>query len=373
MPPTNFPHFMLAEIFEQPGALARTLALYAEGGRFREEAAGPLRDWLAAQGQLLIAASGSSRHAGLYAETRIEDLSTLSVDVEYASEYGYRRPRARLNGGVLVISQSGETADTLAALRKGAEEGRPTLAVTNVPHSTMAREAALSMPTAAGVERAIPATKSFTTQLLVMELLALLAAQAHGGIAEAELRAALAGLESLPERIEAQLEAWRGQMEEAARALAEAQSILFLGRGLHFPIAREGALKLKESAYFHAEAYPSGELKHGPNALVSEGIPLCMLATAAPGDPASVLRRAKVLQLMAELREQGATVLAVANRGDDEVRRIAAHTVEVDPAPEPLLAIAETVPLQLFAYYAAVERGIDVDRPRNLVKAVIAE
>ncbi len=369
----NYPHFMLAEIFEQPEARPWTLARYLEGDRFREEVAGPLRAWLAAQRQLLIAASGSSRHAGLYAETRIEDLSTLPVDVEYASEYGYRRPRARLEGGVLVISQSGETADTLAALRKGAEEGRPTLAVTNAADSTMAREATLSMPTAAGVERAIPATKSFTTQLVVMELLALLAAEAHGGIPEPELRAALAALGSLPELIEGQLEVWRQQMAEAARALAGAQSMLFLGRGLHFPIAREGALKLKESAYLHAEAYPSGELKHGPNALVSEGIPLCMLATAALSEPASVLRRAKVAQLMAELREQGAIVLAIANRGDDEVRRIAAHTVEVDPAPEALLAIAETVPLQLFAYYAALERGIDVDRPRNLVKAVTAE
>ncbi len=372
-PPPPFAHWMLAEIFEQPEALARTLRLYAETGGWREEAVAPARRWIAAQKQLLIAASGSSRHAGLLAEILIEDVSTLPVDVEYASEYGYRDPRARAQAGVAVISQSGETADTLAALRKGAQEGRPTLAVTNVPASTMAREADVSMPTAAGVERAIPATKSFTTQLLVLELLALLAAEAHGGMAESALGSALEGLQALPAMLARQLPRWQAEVERMARTHAGAQSFLFLGRGIHFPIAREGALKLKESAYLHAEAYPSGELKHGPNALVSEGTPLFLLATADPDDEQSTVRRGKVVQLMRDLRAQGATMLAVANEGDEEVRELATAAVTVEAGPESLLAIAETVPLQLFAYYAAVSRGIDVDRPRNLVKAVVAE
>ncbi len=372
-PPPPFPHWMLAEIYEQPDALRRTLERYVDDAGFREETAGPVRAWVARQRQLLIAASGSSRHAGLLAETLIEDVSALPVDVEYASEYGYRSPMARANAGVVVISQSGETADTLAALRKGAGEGRPTLAVTNVPESTMAREADVSMPTAAGREFAIPATKSFTAQLLVMELLALLAAETHGGLEKEALRRALAALQMLPELVRAQLNDWRSAAERVARSYSGAQSFLFLGRGVHFPIAREGALKLKESAYVHAEAYPSGELKHGPNALVSEGIPLLMIATADRGEEGSMLRHSKVVQLMRDLRAQGATVLAIANEGDEEVRSLATETMAVAAASEPLLAICEVVPLQMFAYFAAVARGIDVDRPRNLVKAVVAE
>ncbi len=372
-PPTPFPHWMLAEIYEQPETLARTLAHYAGPDGFREETASPIRAWIARQPQLLIAASGSSRHAGLFAEVLIEDLSTLPVDVEYASEYGYRTPRTRAGAGVAVISQSGETADTLAALRKSAAEGRPTLAITNVPGSTMARVADVSMPTLAGREYAIPATKSFTAQLLVLELLALLAAQTHGGLPAPALQQALTGLHALPELVHSQLDVWQQQGREAAEHYKGVSSFLFLGRGLHYPLAREGALKLKESAYVHAEAYPSGELKHGPNALVSEGTPLVMLATVDRDDPQSVLRHGKVVQLLRDMRAQGASVLAVANSGDDEVRSLATATVTVEPAPEPLLALCEVIPLQMFAYFAAVARGIDVDRPRNLVKAVVAE
>ncbi len=372
-PPAPFPHWMPAEIHEQPETLARTLAHYVERERFLPETAGHIREWLVRQPQLLVAASGSSRHAGLFAEVLIEDLSTLPVDVAYASEYGYRTPRTRANAGVVVISQSGETADTLAALRKSAAEGRPTLAITNVADSTMAREADVSMPTLAGREHAIPATKSFTAQMLVLELLALLAAETHGGLPPDALRKALNGLHTLPELVARQLANWQAEAEAAAELYRGVSSFLFLGRGLHYPLAREGALKLKESAYVHAEAYPSGELKHGPNALVSEGTPLVMLATVDREDPQSLLRHAKVVQLLKDMRAQGASVLAVANRGDDEVRALAAATITVEPAPEPLLAICEVVPLQMFAYFAAVARGIDVDRPRNLVKAVVAE
>ncbi len=370
-PPAPFPHWMLAEIHEQPQTLARTLGRYADGGRFREDAIAPVRHWLARQRRLLISGSGSSRHAGLVAEILIEDGSTLPVDVEYASEYSYRSPLARAHAGVVVISQSGETADTLQALRKGAEGGHTTLAITNAPDSTMAREADVSMPTEAGRELAIPATKSFTAQMLVLELLALLAGELHGG--EPELERSLARLATLPELVGEQLAAWGREAEAAAAAFQEARSFLFLGRGIHFPMAREGALKLKESAYLHAEAYPSGELKHGPNALVDEGTPLVMLATVDHANPESVLRYAKTLQLMRDMRAQGAAVLAVANRGDKDVPALAQATIFVEPAGEPILAICEVIPLQLLAYHAAVNRGIDVDRPRNLVKAVVAE
>ncbi len=372
-PPAPFKHWMLAEIHEQPQTLARTLARYAEGTGFRDETAAPARDWIARQQQLLVAASGSSRHAGLVAEVLIEEISTLPVDVEYASEYGYREPKARSRAGMVVISQSGETADTLAALRKGAADGCDTLAITNVATSTMAREAGVSMPTEAGRELAIPATKSFTAQLLVLELLALLAAGSHGALPDAALTAALADLQTLPGLVASQLAGWQAAVEPIARQFSDRNSFLFLGRGVHYPIAREGALKLKESAYVHAEAYPSGELKHGPNALVSEGIPLVMLATHEPGNAQSLLRHGKVVQLMRDMRAQGATVVALANKGDREAADLATAVIEVEPANEPLLAICEVIPLQMFAYFTAIARGIDVDRPRNLVKAVVAE
>ena len=365
---------MLAEIFEQPQTLAATLALYTEAdGRFREQAVAPVRAFLARQPHLLVAASGSSRHAGLLAEILIEDASSFHVDVEYASEYPYRTPRAQVNSSVVVISQSGETADTLAALRKAAAEGHATLAVTNVSSSTMAREADVSLPTAAGRERAIPATKSFTAQLLVMRLLSLLAAEQSGSLGAAELHARLAELQALPSLLEQQLAAWRQRLEAVAELYWNKQSFLFLGRGIHFPIAREGALKLKESAYLHAEGYPAGELKHGPNALVSEGTPLVVIATVDRADAESVLRYEKVLHLMRDMRAQGANMLVIGNEGDDEVPQLADAFIAVAPAAEASLAITETVPLQMLAYFIAVRNGIDVDRPRNLVKAVVSE
>ncbi len=366
-------HWMLREIHEQPEALRATLARYVASGSFREETIAPVRDWLRRQQQLLITASGSSRHAGLLAEMLIEDVSDLPVDVEFASEYGYRKTQSRAQAGVVVISQSGETADTLAALRLANESGTGTLAITNVPSSTMAREATVSMPTEAGVERAIPATKSFTAQLAVLAVLALVAAEVRGGLSAAELRGRLHTLEELPTLIGKQLQGW----EDAVRAMASQylamQSFLFLGRGLHYPIAREGALKLKESAYVHAEGYPSGELKHGPNALVNPTTPLVMIATVDPGDADSAARYDKVVQLMRDMRAQNANILAITNAGDRDVQALATATIPILASSEPLLAISEVIPLQLLAYFVAIGRGIDVDRPRNLVKAVVTE
>jgi len=365
---------MLREIHEQPDTLAATLGLYVDAGGFRQDTCGPLRSWLLAVGDgVLIAASGSSRHAGMVAEISIEELTGIAVDVEYASEYCYRTERSPAKQAVLVISQSGETADTLAALRKASSAGHPTLAITNVANSTMAREADTSFPTAAGRERAVPATKSFTAQLLNLYLLTLLAAELRGTIDPASLQQRLSEVASLSGLVARQLQGWESSARQIAHAYTSAGNFLFLGRGLHYPIAREGALKLKESAYLHAEGYPSGELKHGPNALVAEGTPLVMVATVDRADDDSVLRYEKVVQLMRDMREQGANILAVANTGDALVAGLADHILSVEETTEPLLAICEVVPLQMFSYFMAVNHGIDVDCPRNLTKAVLAE
>jgi glucosamine--fructose-6-phosphate aminotransferase (isomerizing) len=365
---------MLREIYDQPDTLAATLAAFVVDGHFQQSACEEIRQWLReANGEIVIAASGSSRHAGLVAELTLEDLSGFAVDVEYASEYIYRSSKTRTNAAVMVLSQSGETADTLFALRKALAGNHPTLAITNVPASSMAREASVSFPTAAGRERAIPATKSFTAQLLNLYLLALLAAELNQTLAPAELSQRLTELAALPDQLGTQLPAWEADVRAIAPHYAAAQSFLFLGRGVHYPIAREGALKLKESAYLHAEGYPSGELKHGPNALVHEGTPLVMLATYDPADPGSVERYEKVLQLMRDMRAQGADILAIVNTGDAEAAALATHAIFVDPAREALLPIFEVVPLQLLAYCMAINIGIDVDNPRNLTKAVLAE
>jgi glucosamine--fructose-6-phosphate aminotransferase (isomerizing) len=372
--PSPYAHWMLREIYEQPGTLAATLNHYLDGDKFRAATCGATLDWLAGvQGKLLIAASGSSRHAGLLAELIIEDLSGIAVDVEYASEYCYRSEKSLTDAAVMVISQSGETADTLAALRKANLAGHTTLAITNVADSTMAREATASFPTVAGRERAIPATKSFTAQLLNLYLVALMSAVARGAIDSAELEVRLQEVAQLPAQIEQQLEGWNDAMRRVALEYREAKNFLFLGRGVHYSIAREGALKLKESAYLHAEGYPSGELKHGPNALVAEGTPLVMIATVDHADADSVQRYEKVLQLMHDMRQQGADVLAIANSGDDAVSTLASHTVFVEERREALLAISEVIPLQLLSYWMAINNGIDVDHPRNLTKAVLSE
>jgi glucosamine--fructose-6-phosphate aminotransferase (isomerizing) len=357
----SFPHAMLREIYEQPAAIARTIEYYldlsGEMPAFRYEPLAKVAALFRKHPDLIIAASGSSRHAGLAAEILLEDLAGLVVDVEYASEYACRSTHLRRHpespSPVLVLSQSGETADTLAALREANRRGHPTIAVTNVAGSTMMHEASVALCTHAGAELAVPATKSFTTQLTLMLILALLAARERGSLADAEIAERLEALATVPAAIAAQL--------------------LYLGRGVHYAIAREGALKLKESSYLHAEGYPSGELKHGPNALVSAQVPLVVLATVDVDDPESMLRYEKTVSLLYDMREQGARVLALANAGDATIAALASHTIAVDPAGEALLPISEVVPLQLFAYFMAVSHGVDVDRPRNLTKAVTTE
>lgn len=371
--PREFPHEMLREIFEQPHALNETLAHYTQDGRLAREPMLAAHTALLGHERIVIAASGSSRHAGLAGEIMLEDIAGLAVDVEYASEYCYRSTHTLQNPAVIVISQSGETADTLAALREARSRGLQTAAVTNRPTSSMATEADASLPVYAGVEKAIPATKSFTGQLLVLYLLSLSLAHQRGRMTLHVAESLCADAYKLPAQIAEALPVWEEQIATLAPSFRSANAFLFLGRGIHYAIAREGALKLKESSYIHAEGYPSGELKHGPNALVGPETPLVVLAAYDPQDRDSLLRYTKVVQLLKDLRQQGASVLAVANAGDREVEQLSDHCVFVPVCSEYLLPIAEVIPLQLFAYQMAILRGRNMDRPRNLVKAVVQE
>jgi len=369
----TYPHAMLQEIYEQPEALAATIARYAPGASLNAESFPNIADILRGRQRLVIAASGSSRHAGLAGEIMLEDFAGLAVDVEYASEYCYRSTHTLHDPGVLVISQSGETADTLAALREARSRGLATVAITNNAESTMAREADSSLPTIAGKEKAIPATKSFTTQLSVLYLLTLYLARLGGRMTAQTVSAHLEQLERLPALLAASLEQWEELIHEVATETQLAHGFLYLGRAVHYSIAREGALKLKESAYIQAEGYPAGELKHGPNALVSADSPLVVLATRDESDPDSVLRYQKTLQLMRDMRAQGATIFSIATEGDEEAAELSNYSVAVPAVSEFLLPLLEVVPLQLFAYFAAILHGVNVDAPRNLVKAVVTE
>ena len=379
-----FAHEMLREIYEQPEAIRRTIALYTVAGQdglkkdgleLNPEFFTPLAEWGNAHGEVLIMASGSSRHSGLAGEILLEDQCGLAVDVEYASEYSSRatNPNSKdlRNPSVIVLSQSGETSDTLAALREARQRKQKTLAITNVEDSTMAREADLSMPLGAGREKAIPATKSFTSQLTVLALLALYEGLSLNRLSPATLTSRLRELAAVPDAIDAQLDDWETRMAVLANKYRDATTFLYLGRGVHYAIAREGALKMKETSYVHAEGYPTGELKHGPNALVSEQVPLVVLATVDMNDDGSLLRYEKTLQLLRDMKVQGAKVIALANTGDDLVAGLVSDCVYVRPAPEHLLPISEIVPLQMFAYFMAIEHGVNVDHPRNLNKAVI--
>lgn len=362
---------MLREIYEQPEALRRTIAAYLPAQGLNPAIANQLKHWSNPEGEVLIAASGSSRHSGLAAEITLEDLCGLAVDVEYASEYSTRGGAERRHPSVIVLSQSGETSDTLAALREAKRRGHKTLAITNATTSTMALEADISMPLAAGVEKAVPATKSFTCQLAVLYLLALYEASRQQQINSDALATQIRELQAVPDSIEDQLPAWHRQLALLAAKYKNSASFLYLGRGVHYAIAREGALKLKEASYIHAEGYPSGELKHGPNALVSDSVPLVILATVDRSLDASALRYEKTVQLLSDMKAQGAKVIALANAGDNEVARLVTDCIPVEPAPEHLLPISEVVPLQFFSYFMALEHGVDVDRPRNLSKAVV--
>jgi glutamine---fructose-6-phosphate transaminase (isomerizing) len=366
-------HAMRREIYEQPAAIAKTVEKHLKDDIIFPGELHAIESALLTFEKLIIAASGSSRHAGLAGEIMIEDLSGVAVDVEYASEYCYRSTHAAVEPIVMVITQSGETADTIAAQREALTRGVKTVAISNVADTTITREASAALISGAGPEISVPATKSFTTQLTILYLMALFLARKRGRMTSEVTRSYLQRLRRLSDAIEQQLPAWDALSEEFAAVHFKAEKFLYLGRGVHYAIAREGALKLKEISYAHAEGYPAGELKHGPNALVDEKLPVVVLATCDHRDPDSVLRYRRTLEVMKEVRSRRGPLVAVATEGDKEVEEIAEHVFHVPAAPELLLPIVEVIPLQLFAYHVAVNKGYDVDHPRNLVKAVVTE
>ena len=370
---SQYPHAMLREIYEQPQAIAKTIAMHLKNDSIFPGELHAIDSALLTFGKLIIAASGSSRHAGLAGEIMIEDLSGVAVDVEYASEYCYRSTHAAVDPIVMVITQSGETADTIAAQREALTRGVKTIAISNVANTTIVREAGAALISGAGPELSIPATKSFTTQLTILYLMALFLARKRGRMTSEVTRSYLQRLARLPDAIEKNLKVWDGLAAEFGAKHFKAEKFLYLGRGVHYAIAREGALKLKEISYAHAEGYPAGELKHGPNALVDEKLPVVVLATCDQSDPDSGLRYRRTLEVMKEVKSRRGPLVTVATEGDVEVGKIADQVFYVPAAPELLLPIVEVIPLQLFSYHVAVNKGYDVDHPRNLVKAVVTE
>ena len=364
---------MRREIYEQPQAIAKTIDLHLKNDILFPGALHAIEGALPTFEKLIIAASGSSRHAGLAGEIMIEDLSGVAVDVEYASEYCYRSTHAAVDPIVMVVTQSGETADTIAAQREALTRGVKTIAVSNVAEATIPREASAALITGAGPELAVPATKSFTTQVTVLYLMALFLARKRGRMTSEVTRSYLQRLLQLPGAIDRNLRAWDDLAGQFAEKQFHAEKFLYLGRGVHYAIAREGALKLKEISYAHAEGYPAGELKHGPNALVDEKLPVVVLATCDHHDPDSVLRYRRTLEVMKEVKSRHGRLVTVATEGDREITSIADDVFFVPAAPELLLPIVEVIPLQLFAYHVATKKGYNVDRPRNLVKAVVTE
>jgi glutamine---fructose-6-phosphate transaminase (isomerizing) len=369
----KFTHAMRREIYEQPTAIAQTIEKHLKDDIIFPGELETIAGALLTFERLIIAASGSSRHAGLAGEIMIEDLSGVAVDVEYASEYCYRSTHAAVEPIVMVITQSGETADTIAAQREALTRGVKTIAISNVPDTTIVREAGAALISGAGPELSIPATKSFTTQLTILYLMALFLARKRGRMTSEVTRSYLQRLMRLPAAIEEKLSKWDSLAEEFGRVHFTAEKFLYLGRGVHYAIAREGALKLKEISYAHAEGYPAGELKHGPNALVDDKLPVVVIATCDHRDPDSVLRYRRTLEVMKEVRSRKGPLVTVATEGDKDVSAIADQVFYVPAAPELLLPIVEVIPLQLFAYHVAINKGYDVDHPRNLVKAVVTE
>ena len=369
----KFPHAMLREIYEQPESIRETVRQNVDADVIFSDGLQPIENALFAFKKIIIAASGSSRHAGLAGEIMMEDLAGVGVDVEYSSEYCYRSTHAGADPIVVLITQSGETADTIAAQREALNRGAKTVAISNVPGSTISREASAALHTRAGVEKAIPATKSFTSQLTLLYLLALFLARKRGRMTSEVTRTHLRDLSLIPEQLEASLDSWNEQAAACAANLKKAKAFLYLGRGVHYAIAREGALKLKEVSYVQAEGLPAGELRHGPNALVDDKLPIVALATRDVTDPDSMLRYQKTLGVLEYIRGRGGKALAIATEGDKEISRVADAAIFVPKAPELLLPILEVVPLQLFSYHFAVLNGADVDNPRNLVKAVTTE
>ncbi|MGA7752895.1 MAG: glutamine--fructose-6-phosphate transaminase (isomerizing) [Candidatus Sulfotelmatobacter sp.] len=370
----GFKHFMLKEIYEQPRAVRDTTlgrVSQATGHIFLEEMEITEAEFQAVS-KINIIACGTSWHAGQAGKFMIETLARVPVEVDYASEWRYRNPIVDPNTITLVISQSGETADTIAAQREAKAKGSKTLAICNVVGSMITREAAGTIYTHAGPEIGVASTKAFTGQLTALYIFAMYLAQVRGVMTPEQSRAAMLELTRIPGKLETVL-AQDANCDDLAKRYQKVHDFLFLGRGIHYPIALEGALKLKEISYIHAEGYPAGEMKHGPNALIDENLPVVVIATRDANNPDSVLRYEKTISNLKEVKARSGVVIALATEGDEEIKESVDHVLYIPLAPEELSPILEIVPLQLLAYHIAVRRGCDVDQPRNLAKSVTVE
>jgi len=362
----EYEHYMLKEIFEQPNAIRNCLRGRAEQreGRIVLGGIAPLTRELVKAKRFILTGQGTAWHAGLVGDYLMEDLAKVVTETTYASEFRYRNPLVEENTVVVAISQSGETADTLAALREAKEKGALALGVVNVVGSTIARETDAGIYLHAGPEIGVASTKAFTCQCVVLTMLALYLGR-RKFMSQQQTEEMIDGLCKIPEQMEKVL-----QQSELAREIAqkfcERENWLFLGRGYHYPVALEGALKLKEISYIHAEGMPAAEMKHGPIALINEGMPVVFIATQGS-------QYDKVVSNIEEVRARGGVVIAVATEGDTQIRRHSDHVIYVPDVVEPLQPLLSVVPLQLLAYHAAVARGCNVDKPRNLAKSVTVE
>jgi len=372
----GYKHFMQKEIFEQPRAVRDTLL-----GRISQDTGKIFLDEMHISEQqfrefqqVRIVACGTSWHAALAGKFMIERLARMQVEVDYGSEFRYRDPILDSKTLTVCISQSGETADTLAAQREAKLKGSPTLAICNVMGSMITREAAGTVITHAGPEIGVASTKAFTAQLAALLLLASYLGQIRGKLATGEAVKLMQEFTRIPHKMETILQADQsGFYENLARQFFRYTDFLYLGRGIHYPIALEGALKLKEISYIHAEGYPAGEMKHGPNALIDENLPVVVLATRDDSDPESVTRYEKSVSNIQEVKARDGIVISIATEKDHLAREASDHIIELPPAPEILSPLLEIIPLQLLAYHIAVRRGCDVDQPRNLAKSVTVE
>jgi glutamine---fructose-6-phosphate transaminase (isomerizing) len=371
----GYKHFMLKEIHEQPRAVRDTTIgrLVAGTGAVNLDRMDISAEEFARLRHVRIVACGTSWHAGLAGKFMIEKLARIPVEVDYGSEFRYRDPIISPDTLTVVISQSGETADTLAAQREAKKNGSKTLAICNVVGSMITREAAGNIITHAGPEIGVASTKAFTSQLTALFLLAMKLGQSNGHLDEDTSRVLGAELVRIPGKLEALL-ASDSLYHDLSHTLYRAKDFLFLGRGIHYPMALEGALKLKEISYIHAEGYPAGEMKHGPNALIDEELPVVVMATHDATSSESRLLYEKTLSNIQEVKARDGIVVALATEGDTLIRKAGAdHVIEIPAAPDLLAPILEIVPLQLLAYHIALRRGCDVDQPRNLAKSVTVE
>ena len=372
----GYKHFMQKEIFEQPRAVRDTML-----GRISQDTGKVFLDEMAITEKAFrefqnvrIVACGTSWHAGLAGKFMIERLARLPVEVDYGSEFRYRDPIIDSRTLTVCISQSGETADTLAAQREAKQKGSPSLAICNVKGSMITREAAGTILTHAGPEIGVASTKAFTAQLAALLLLASYLGQVREKLAPDAARKLMLEFTRIPHKMETILQAEEtGFFETLARQYFRQSDFLYLGRGIHYPIALEGALKLKEISYIHAEGYPSGEMKHGPNALIDENLPVVVLATRDESDAASMTLYEKSVSNIKEVKARDGIVISVVTSGDRLAREASDHIIELPAAPDLLSPLLEIIPLQLLAYYIAVRRGCDVDQPRNLAKSVTVE